>query len=199
VSATPLLPFCVALRLRARQRASGLASMREFSVIGTGVGHEPDRAVLTELAARHFGSVDAFESFVRTSVPETIEKVLGPPWSVPLSWVLFASMPSAWYGVIDAVTQPYATGALQTRADAPCYALASIGFHAAIGVLALPLAIETTAVISWHTRSLPLAAGIVFDLCVFLACALAALLACAALPIRFYTACAGEKDIDRFF
>jgi hypothetical protein len=198
VSATPLLPFCVALRFRTRQRARTLATLREFSVADSGVSHESDRPLLAELARRHFGTVEAFEAYVRTAVPLTIKKVLGPPWTVPLSWVLFASMPSAWYGVVDAVTQPYDMGVVQTRADVPCFALASIGFHASIGMLALPLAVEATAIIAWHTRCLPLALGIVFDLCVFVTIAYAALLACASWPIRFFSACAVEND-NRFF
>lgn len=198
VSATPLLPFCVALRLRARLRAKALAALREFSAASTGVSHEPDRPLLSELAMRHFGTVANFEAFVRTTMPQTIKRALGPPWSVPLSWVLFASMPSAWYGVVDAVTQPYAMGVQQTRNDVSCYALASIGFHASIGVLALPFALEATAFISWHSRCLPLALGIVFDLCVFLAFAFAALLACAAWPMSFFAACASREN-NRFF
>ncbi|KAJ1619368.1 hypothetical protein T492DRAFT_916064, partial [Pavlovales sp. CCMP2436] len=190
-SVVPLLGLCAALRLRARERAKAEADLAAFALAGEGLTHPADMPALLDLVRAHWVDEARFEVFVREDLLRTVRRALGPAWLVPWHWALFVSMPAWWVGLIDASTQPYNTALHQTRADVPCFALTTILFHLAIGVVAMPLALGFAGMCAWATRGLPYALGLALDATILYTAAYGGLLLCALWPVRLLATCTG--------
>lgn len=197
VSGVPLIGFCMLLRYRARQRAEAESQLAAFDFQVAALADEADRRLFYALIKGYWPSTEAFEQFVRADLLAAVQRTLGAAWTVPLSWCLFACMPAWWYGVVDAVTQPYALAVRQTRADVPCYALTAVIYHLVIGVVCLPLALLAAAASAWLLRGLPFALGVLVDWVLLLTCTFCLVLILTEGPHQLFEQCA--SDNDRFF
>jgi len=146
-----------------------------------------------------FGSVEAFEQHVRTSVHAAVERALGPSARLRFGWALFVCLPCVWGAGMNTLAAGRQVREFYFGCDTMLgWTLANLMTALGKMFITMPLGLNVASSVSSRLRDMPFAAGTAFTLFTFV-CTVSLLEAMTGLVLSLpFTAafCGGDTVLD---
>mmetsp|Transcript_28297 Transcript_28297/g.76192 ORF Transcript_28297/g.76192 Transcript_28297/m.76192 type:complete len:564 (-) Transcript_28297:302-1993(-) len=193
------LPAALLVHLRESQREYILNQLSTFDISATLVTVEKDRLMVDMEIVSLFGSVEAFEQHVRTSVHAAVERALGPSARLRFGWALFVCLPCVWGAGMNTLAAGRQVREFYFGCDTMLgWTLANLMTALGKMFITMPLGLNVASSVSSRLRDMPFAAGTAFTLFTFV-CTVSLLEAMTGLVLSLpFTAafCGGDTVLD---